>query len=109
LAKTRLWEGVFPAGIPGGVKASRWLAMFAAILGLARVAVGGMVTGLGFIGLSRNAYGFGMEMEGWFPALMILDQLWSVAFWFTLTILFFTAANQFLMRYTNQLKASTRK
>ena len=104
LAKTRLWKVLFPAGVPGGIHAARWLA----IVGLARVGCGGFITSVGFISAGGGRFGGQTEIQGWLPTLMVLDQLWSLAFWFTLTVLFFTTANQFLLRYLRQLESSTR-
>ena len=108
LAKTKLWETLFPAGVPVGVYVSRWLAILAAILGLAKASLTGLMSGVGLIATGGRGASVETEIQGWLPTLMVLDQLWSIAFWLTLTILFFTAANQILLRYANQLQASTR-
>lgn len=94
--RSRLWKRLFPAKIPLGIKAARWMALIAALVGLARCIGYASMTGFTMTqGTQGGVFGGnGRDGVGWmFQSLQMVDQLWAITFWLTILILVMTVAD----------------
>jgi hypothetical protein len=110
VTRTKVWETVFPAGVPGGIYVARWAALLAAILGLGRCASGIYVTLRLFMtmGSGRGGGQTPQYLQDWVPSLVALEQLWAIAFWLTLMIVLFTVANRLTLRFVRPTEGGAR-
>jgi hypothetical protein len=105
LTRTKVWNAVFPARVPGGIYAARWVALLAAIFGLGRCASESYVS-LRLFGAMGRGGPNSQLLEQWAPSLVILEQLWAITFWLTLMIVLFTLANRLTLRIVRPPSAS---
>ena len=99
VTRAKAWRMIFPQRLPAGLVVARWLAMLAALFGVARVVSGIFLAVLLFGDLSLSSRG--RSSGGGFVAgvAFLLDQLWWVTFWVAALAVLLVAVNLWTQRY----------
>lgn len=102
ITRAGFWEVLFPLRMPRSVLLARWLAIPTLMLGALRLLLALWILVMTW----TNAMFQGRSAD---PSVLIgtsqlLDQLWTLGFWFTLLVLLFAALNEVTVRHARPLQ-----
>jgi hypothetical protein len=101
IARTTVWEALFPENIPGGVKVARVFAMVAVVFGVLRILCSIAPVLAWLLGVATGHMPDFMMLAAGEASVAVL---WNLAYWTTLTVLAATVLNQLLLRYGRPLQ-----